>query len=269
MTPQRMFLIRCVAVLMTVVAAASVTSAAVGAEVLTPDRYIERLHLIDAALAQGDLAQATALSASCVDGEVSWPNGQLTMDPTIHVLISSSASAQARLRIAAVLDECSAAAVPGTGEADGVSVSRLARIAQQESEAQSGLRHGGSIAGLPEAELPLPVSWKERIVNAIRWVGDVLRRAIDWVIDWLRGHPTQEHPEDSSSPVLVISCVLVGVILVVAAVMAWRAWRTRSAVVPRLSSAPAAAGVDADPPLAGGRRMDGICPAAVHRRALP
>jgi hypothetical protein len=239
----------CRAALLTAVAASSATSVAVAAELLTPERYVERLHQIDAALAHGDRAQAASLSAAGADDEVSWPSGRLKVDPTINVLIASAASAQARLRIAAVLDECSArpAARSGAAASAAVSASRLARIAQQEADAQSVLRNGGSISGLPETDLPMLASWQDRMVDALRWLRDAIGRALEWLIKWLAGHPNDEKPVDSATQVLVISCVLVGGILAVAAVMAWRGWRTRSASVPRMVSAPAARGVDADP----------------------
>jgi hypothetical protein len=245
MMPRRRRALRHLAAPMLAVAAWP--AAAAGGEALTGARYVALLKQIDGALAEGDLAQAAAVSASCADAEVSWAGGRLRADPTVAVLIRASASAQARLRIAAVLDAC--AAQGGAAGSGAVSAPRLARIAEEEAAGQRLLARGGEIDGLPDGGLALPVSWHQRIAGFFGWLGDGLRTVWDWIIDWLRAREDKGHADaaGSRSHVLIISCVLVGAILVVAAVMAWRAWRQRSMIVPRMAGAPAADGVDADP----------------------
>lgn len=213
-------------------------------ETLTPEAYLRRLADIDGALESGNFEQAKELSGILAGLTVAWPQGPLHGDPTIAVLVNRSAMAAARLRVQADLAvlALSSGATPTVGDAQA-----LARIASRADQAAWRLRSGGDIAGIPQ-DVQLSVTWQDRVFAALTWVRDVLRDAIDWLRNLLRldrgadgGHG------DGGSLVLPISLVLVGIILVLAVVMAWRTWRSAPAPVLESIGSEQKRAIDADP----------------------
>ncbi len=220
----------------------SITAAWTG-ETLTPEAYQQRLMGIESALADGDFTQATALSDTVASLTVTWPQGPLHGDPTIAALIHHSALAAARLRVHA--DILALASATGSTAMSGDAAS-LARIARRDGESAWQLRSGGDIAGIP-TRVRMPTTWQDRVLDALTWIHDAVSELLHWLRSLLPGARSADGHDGSGSLVQPISLILVGIILILALVMAWRTWWTAPTPVQQSGSPVARSGIDADP----------------------
>ena len=157
-------------------AIALLTASLLPAVEVDPAGYRRHLEDLDRALAAGQTPAATP------DLRVRWPDGAATpADPTIAALVAKQRISQARHRIAATLAGLDEASAPARVRAGAPLDDLRARVLPATPAAEGGLL-------TPDVDLlEVPESWTEWLRHGIAWCGDRIVDLWKALRDWWLG----------------------------------------------------------------------------------
>lgn len=213
----------------------------------TPAHYHQQVQQLSRALQTADEVKIVALAKGIAEAQVAWPTGTFPGDPTLLPLAERHAVGMLQQRVSAldrdlaVMNQREKTAVAGAQ----IDHSALARLSEREAAAGAKLQTGGDVVGNPLDLDNLPLSLGDRIASIGEWIWDHLVALLKWVRD-LFIH-SDKSGKNSDGAVVSLTLVLVGAVVVIAAVLAFMAWRRREPPMVASESTLVARQTDADP----------------------
>lgn len=199
---------------------------------ISAHEYHQRLGAIATALETNQLVAAQALSRELTIDRIAWPSGTLAVDPRIDAALQAGHAGTASRRIAQLREQVARhlAIAPNRTADFQIEHQALEAIAKQQQAAQ--LARGGTLDELhlhqPEQLKPLA----ERLLDAMKWLFDLLRDGWDW-LRWLFGFSGAKNvPSDNGS--VTSTAVLIGIGLLVATAIILAVRRTPPSVSNRI-----------------------------------
>ena len=221
----------------------------------SPAQYRQQVQQLNVALQAGDQERMTALAKGIAQAQVAWPTGILPGDPTLLPLAERHARGLLQQRVNALerdlaairLAESQAESQAERADDGGANIDRsaLARLSVREAAAGAKLQIGGTVAANPLDVDNLPLSVGDRIAAIGSWLSDQLVGLYRWIREWFRG--SEKSGENGDGAVVSLTLILVGAVVVVAAVLAFMAWRRREPPMLAAESTLVASQADADP----------------------
>jgi len=146
------------------------------------EEYVRALETIDTRLAARELGAAQDGARALMNVDVVWTKGKFQSDAAMLGAIVKARRTEGphRARLLVTIGELRRAAGMETAGADRKALEQIA--AEQEPPA---LPAGGELKLDTEADLPLLEQIVESIGDALQWIGDMLRKILDWILDLL------------------------------------------------------------------------------------
>jgi hypothetical protein len=206
-------------------------------------QYAAALTSARAALASQRYDDAAQIAREVRGAEIAWPGGTFDADSSLIDAITASRHSDRALltRLDATLAELRAADGTPTTSPD---LAMLQTVAREQSVPH--LVAGGDVPTKVHAEIPFLERIATTIGDALRWIEEKLERFLDWLFDLL---PRREGRfSGATSGMRGIVWVVVGVIVLVVALLAYSvARRSKRAAPAPATSAPLGSRRDEDP----------------------
>lgn len=230
------------------VAAIAALLALVGPETISLDEYRDRLAAIRSAVDGRDLEAARSRASELLSVRVRHGGGTFDPDPTVLRRVADAKdlpAAREAARAVSALHQALDAVVPGSPAPP--DAARLERLRREEAE--RSLDPAGAVGGPELHAPPIPRSLRERILDLMRRisevVGDWVQKLFKWLAQLLFGGAGLVGSAGG------VSYLVLGLVLAVVGIVALVAFiglRQRGGPAPVSSSAvPAASGKDEDP----------------------
>ncbi len=213
----------------------------------TPMHYRLQVHQLGHAIQAGDQLQIVSLAKEIAEAQVAWSTGILPGDPTLLPLAERHAQGMLQQRVSALQRDLADLSRAERTEVAGTQIdhSALARLSEREAAAGAKLQTGGEVAANPLDLDNLPLSLGDRIASIGEWIWDHIVALWKWIRDLFRH--SDKSGKNSDGAVVSLTLVLVGAVVVIAAVLAFMAWRRREPPMVASESTLVASQADADP----------------------
>jgi hypothetical protein len=213
------------------------------ATTITIADYVAELEHIDTLLAAEQLPAAQAEAKALLDTDVQWSKGTFAADASLlHAVLDAQRPQGAhRAQLLATIAELRRAAGMESATTDRKLLQRIA----SEQEAPE-LPKGGDVKTTTDADMPMLERIASAIADMVQWLRDLMRRFIDWLLDFLPGaRPTGSAATPGLRWIVTVVVIVIVLLLIILAIDVIR--RSRAATPAAQSSAPIGSKLDEDP----------------------